>query len=365
MPRIAGALLRTQADDRLAELAGEGNRAAFEELAGRYRSRLVAFAATVGPPSSADDVVQDAMLRAYLALTRGDRPEFPRAWLFTIVRNTALNHRRSWHPHEELDETIDGVEQPPQAAERRGRFAALIAGLGELPASQRDAIVQRELEGRGHDEIAGSLGVSPAAVRQLIFRARTTLRAGVGALVPTALLRIVSLPGAVETGAGAGIAVGAAKFGVAAVIATGAIVGGVEVERAVDDGGKPDAAVAAPVGADAAAAGTPASFSEDGAGVEDGGPAGSGGRSTRLADLESGLGPNRDSRPPTHRQERRPRPEGSQPPPGGGSQGQTQQQPPPQQGQQSGSGGHQQGGTTTAFPKPPPPPLGASRPPGG
>jgi RNA polymerase sigma factor (sigma-70 family) len=56
--------------------------------------------------------------------------------------------------------------------------AAVVAGLGSLPERQRRALVLRELEGRSYEEIADSLGVSGASVRQLLNRARHTMRAG-------------------------------------------------------------------------------------------------------------------------------------------------------------------------------------------
>src|SRR6266550_7892614 len=89
-PRLTGVLLRTQPDRRLAQLAGEGSEAAFEEIVRRYRSGLVAFAARICSRDSADDVVQDSMMKAHAALSRGDGPQALRAWLFAIVRNTAL-----------------------------------------------------------------------------------------------------------------------------------------------------------------------------------------------------------------------------------------------------------------------------------
>src|SRR4051794_10945252 len=122
-PRLAGVLLRTQPDGRLVRLASEGSEAAFEaafeEIVRRYRSGLVAFAGRIASRDSADDVVQDSMVKAHHALLRGDRPEAPRAWLFRIVRNTALNDRRDKRVHDHLDENYDGVEQPPEVAERR------------------------------------------------------------------------------------------------------------------------------------------------------------------------------------------------------------------------------------------------------
>jgi RNA polymerase sigma factor (sigma-70 family) len=228
-PRLSGALLRTQPDSRLAQLAGEGSETAFEEIVRRYRSGLVAFAAGIASCDSADDVVQDSMVKAHAALLRGDRPDAPRAWLFRIVRNTALNERRDHRVHEHLDDNYDGVEQPPEAAERRRQLRDLLVAISELPGAQREALVQRELEGKGHDEIAADLDVSPGAVRQLIFRARSALRAGIGVLVPMQLLRAAVLSGATEqasSGAattGAGMAV---KLGIGTVLTTGALFAG-------------------------------------------------------------------------------------------------------------------------------------------
>jgi RNA polymerase sigma factor (sigma-70 family) len=228
-PRLAGALLRTQPDSRLAQLAGEGSENAFEEIVRRYRSGLVAFAARIASRDSADDVVQDSMVKAHTALLRGDRPDAPRAWLFRIVRNTALNERRDHRVHEHLDESYDGVEQPPEAADRRRQLRDLVVAMRKLPRAQREALVQRELEGKGHDEIAAHLEVSPGAVRQLIFRARSALRAGIGALLPLQLLRAALISGATEqassgaaaTGAGMGV-----KLGIGTILTTGALFAG-------------------------------------------------------------------------------------------------------------------------------------------
>ena len=228
-PRLAGALLRTQSDSRLATLAGEGSEAAFEEIVRRHRSGLVAFAARICSRDSADDVVQDSMVKAHSALIRGDRPDAPRAWLFRIVRNTALNELRDNRVHELLDENFDGVEQPPEAADRRRRLRTLVQAMGDLPRAQREALVQRELEGKGHDEIAADLEVTPGAVRQLIFRARSALRAGLGVLLPMQLLRAALLSGAVDQTSSGAAATGAgiaAKLGIGALLTTGALVAG-------------------------------------------------------------------------------------------------------------------------------------------
>ena len=159
-----------------------------------------------------------------------DREIALKAWLYTIVRNRSLNSLRDEPVHEEIDPQHDGVPQPPDVAARRAEVASLVVGLKGLPEQQREAIVQRELSGLGHEQIAGNLGVTSGAVRQLIFRARTNLREGFGLLIPVPVLRQLLESAAVRsTGADAAIAGSggavAVKLGIA-LLAAGAAVGG-------------------------------------------------------------------------------------------------------------------------------------------
>ena len=215
-----------------------GGRAAFDEIVRRHRPSLIAFAGTLAPQSRAEDVVQDSLLKAYSALQEGAQPELLRAWLFRIVRNTAIDAQRGVRHHEELDENYDGVEQPPQALERRERLATLVAAIGDLPRAQREAIIKRELEGRGHEEIGDALDLSPGAVRQLIFRARHALRETAGTMIPIALVRAASLPGTEDAIGGLSMA-GAVKVGLAAIVATGTIAAGTSIQH--HDGGAGEA----------------------------------------------------------------------------------------------------------------------------
>jgi RNA polymerase sigma factor (sigma-70 family) len=232
---LAGPLLRMQPDRRLAALAAGGSEAATEEIVRRYRPALVRYAATIVPPHRAEDVVQEAFARTLRRLASGGEELAIRPWLYTVVRNAALNDLRDAPPPQEpIDESYDGVEQPPQALERRERVRLLVARLGELPDAQREALVKREMEGRGHAEIAAQLGVSEGAARQLIFRARASVRDALGCLVPMPLLRYLF-----ESGDGSAAAVGAAGSGALAakaaiaILATGAVVGaGVGAHRA-------------------------------------------------------------------------------------------------------------------------------------
>ena len=226
--RLAAAGIRCQPDSRLVGLVRDGRELAFEEIVRRYRRPLVAFAGAIVPRDAAEDVVQEALTKAHGALKRGDAEINLRPWLYTIVRNRALNALRDEPMHDHLDENFDGVPQPPEVAARREELAALIAAVRALPAPQREAIVGRELEGRSHEEIAASLGTTPGAVRGLIYRARTALRDGVGLLIPMPLLRAMLDSGPVgpnAAGAGGTAAAGLAAGGGGIAMKAGATLG--------------------------------------------------------------------------------------------------------------------------------------------
>ena len=212
---LAGLALRCQSDSRLVRLSREGHARAFEEIVRRYREPLVSFAGAIVPADRAEDVVQEALVKSHAALVASEADVKLKPWLYTIVRNRALNNLRDEPTHEHLDEDFDGVPQPPEVAAQRERITTLVAGVKGLPPAQRDALVQRELEGRSHREIGIALGVSPNAVRGLIFRARTALRDAAGMLVPMPVLRALLNAGPLEAEA-AGTALGGAAVGLSA-----------------------------------------------------------------------------------------------------------------------------------------------------
>ncbi len=251
-----GPALRTQPDRRLVSLVRNGYEAAFEEIVRRYGKPLDRYAAAIVPSHRAEDVTQDAFSKALLALRDTDKEIELRPWLYRIVRNTALNDLRDQPPATApLHEGIDGVETPPEAAERRAEVAELMRRLRALPDPQRAAIVMRELEGLSHEEIAAALGLTGGAARQAIYRARQALRDGVGMLLPLPLLQFLLAPsggggggglaaaggGAAATagGAGAGMAM---KAGLATVFVAGSVVTGVALHDSSRDHGSNSAA---------------------------------------------------------------------------------------------------------------------------
>jgi RNA polymerase sigma factor (sigma-70 family) len=240
--------LKTQPDRRLVSLVRDGHERAFDEIVRRYGRSLSRYAAAIVPSQHAEDVIQDALAKALLALRDADVEIDLRPWLFRIVRNTALNDLRDQPPATApLHEGIDGVDTPAEVVERKEEIAALIGRIRDLPERQRASIVMRELEGMSHEEIAAGLGLTRRAARQAIYRARRALRDGVGMLIPTPLLRqllacsvteraAVGLGGAAAVG-GAGVAAsagGGASAALTAGLATALVAGSVGVGVTID-----------------------------------------------------------------------------------------------------------------------------------
>jgi RNA polymerase sigma factor (sigma-70 family) len=199
----------------------------------RYRAPLLRYCSRLLSPTRAEDAVQQAFLSAHRAIHAGDADLNLRPWLYRIAHNASLNLlRQHGYDHDQVSDEIDGVETPPQAFERGERLRTVVAAVQELPERQRNAIVLQAVEGRSYDEIASELGVTDGAVRQLLNRARNTLREAAAALTPTGLLArigsaaeapVAERVAAVVAGTGGGALL--AKAG-ATLIVAGAVAGG-------------------------------------------------------------------------------------------------------------------------------------------
>src|SRR4051794_5380782 len=239
IPSPSSVLLRTQSDERLVVLARAGHERAFEAIVERYRGALLRASRRYLPEARAEDALQQAYISAWSALQRGDEVRDLRAWLYRIVHNTALNQLRvSGYDYAELDDALRGSEAPQEEMERRAVMRQTLTGLAALPDRQRDALLRVAIEGRSQEEVARELGVTEGAVRQLVHRARLTLRAAATAITPLPLATwaagaagaggTVSGPMAeriAELVGGAGASAFVAKVGAVAVIATTAVAG--------------------------------------------------------------------------------------------------------------------------------------------
>src|SRR4051794_11982206 len=243
-------LLRTQTDERLTALAAEGSEAAFTALVERYRRTVLRACMRVLPEARAEDATQQAFVAAWKALTRGDDVRDVRPWLLRIARNTALNALRTpGYEYDELAESLHGGTAPQAELERRDVMRQTLQGLAALPENQREALLRTAVQGASHADIARDLGISEGATRQLVLRARATMRSAVPAVTPLPLINWAasSAPAGVAEVAAGGSAAGAsmllAKAGAVVVIAGGAVATPAVVHRV--RGEKPEAASAA------------------------------------------------------------------------------------------------------------------------
>jgi RNA polymerase sigma factor (sigma-70 family) len=248
--RLAGSrLLATQSDERLVDLLRAGSEPAFEAIVSRYRGPLLRYCSALLGRERAEDAVQQTFVKAYDAMRRDGRPLLLKPWLYRIAHNTAHNALRDNALRDEplRDEGAVG-ERPDAVVERREQLRSVLASVQELPPRQRDALLLRELEGRSYEEISAALGVGGGAVRQLLNRARTTLRTAATAITPIGLLLRLPTPG---PGAGESVAArvaeltGAAGAGAvvtkvaATALVTGAVAGGAAVAPLGESDGTP------------------------------------------------------------------------------------------------------------------------------
>lgn len=163
-----------------------GDRSAFDELVRRYRPRIFALALHLtGDESEADDITQDAFLKAYRAIDRfAGRSEFF-TWLYRIAVNKAHNARRDRRRRREgpLDDPrvekaleTDAMGNPARAAELRRTYSRLLAELDRLPDAMRTTVVLVALQGMSHGEAAVIQSCSAGTIAWRIHKARARLK---------------------------------------------------------------------------------------------------------------------------------------------------------------------------------------------
>ena len=176
-------------------LGGEG--AAFNAIMKRYNQRLFRVArAVVRDPSEAEDVLQEAYINAYRALSNFRGEASLATWLTRITLHEALGHLRRRQPAEQLT-TLDSIAgqsedhmilfplvraaaDPEASAARADVRRILEQAIDALPEAFRIVFVLREIEGLSVDETAGHLGIRPETVKTRLHRARRLLRNALG-----------------------------------------------------------------------------------------------------------------------------------------------------------------------------------------
>jgi RNA polymerase sigma-70 factor (ECF subfamily) len=187
-PAQAGASEGDQEDVRLMQLISGGDMTAFEKLVERHQALVAGTVGRMlGNNSDVEDIAQQVFVRVWKSAKRYEpRAKFT-TWLLKITRNLVFNElrRRKRHATTPLQPEAESEELPlpdratstPDASLLEGELRRSIENaIGELPESQRMAVVLRRYEELSYEEIAGVLGQSVPAVKSLLFRARTELR---------------------------------------------------------------------------------------------------------------------------------------------------------------------------------------------
>jgi RNA polymerase sigma factor (sigma-70 family) len=255
-PILSATLLRTQSDARLVALVRQGHERAFEAIVERYRRPLHRHIRRVLPESRAEDALQQTFLKAWSSLQDGAEVHDLRPWLYRIAQNTALDAlKRAGYDYDELTESLRSPGGPEADLERRTVMRETLAGLAALPGNQREALLRTAVGGDSRAQVAHDLGLTDGAVRQLVHRARATLRAAATAVTPAP----VAIWAAGAAGAGEPTAAKIAELGAAggaglllkggaALVAAGVLVTG---PVALNDLAKHHTLGAAPAAADA------------------------------------------------------------------------------------------------------------------
>jgi RNA polymerase sigma factor (sigma-70 family) len=170
------AALRARSDEHVVDALRAGDDEAMAVIAERYRERLVAYVRRMSAGADAEDVVQDVLTRAFLALRADDRPMALRPWLYRVAHNRCLDVLRKPVPlpTDEVDRGATGRTLGEQVAGRE-RLRQVVADIQELPDQQRSALIIRELGGLSYEELAEALETTVPAIKSLLVRARMNL----------------------------------------------------------------------------------------------------------------------------------------------------------------------------------------------
>ena len=160
-----------------------GDAPAFEELVMTYQHRVFGVALRMlGNRAEAEDVAQEAFVRAHRALGefRGDAKLS--TWLYAITSRLCLNRlasgerRLTRQGEDALLRLSDAGPRPDAALERRELETALGRAIAELPEDRRIVVVLRDIEGLSYEEIAQVLELTLGTVRSRLHRARADLK---------------------------------------------------------------------------------------------------------------------------------------------------------------------------------------------
>ncbi|MDO9106770.1 MAG: RNA polymerase sigma factor RpoE [Methylovulum sp.] len=178
-----------QLDEELVLRVQQGDKKAYDLLVIKYQHKIIQLVNRyLKDPSEAQDVAQEAFIKAYRALGsfRGDSAFY--TWLYRIAINTAKNYlvsrsRRSSNYEVDIQDAevyenapqLHGMETPERLLLNQDIIETIKSAIDLLPEEMRTAIMLREFEGLSYEEIATAMDCPVGTVRSRIFRAREAI----------------------------------------------------------------------------------------------------------------------------------------------------------------------------------------------
>ena len=129
-----------------------------------------------GDSAMADDIAQEAYMKAYMACDSFKNPEKFKAWIYRIGYTTFIDGKRSARPHVSYDDAKDVTDDSSSPHQQEERYHALYAALERLSANERTAILLFYMQDYSIREIAGIVHATESAVKQHLSRGRQHLR---------------------------------------------------------------------------------------------------------------------------------------------------------------------------------------------
>ena len=173
---VAGVGTRPDAD--LLAAAGEGDEAASDELFRRHHTAVLRYArGLVRDQHLAEDLTSEAFTRTFAAMRQGGGPrEACRPYLYTVVRNTAVDWARGARRTVVTDEVAEWASAPEDEPPDLDELDALVRAFRSLPERWQTVLWYTVIEDEPVGQVAELLGMEKGAVSQLAFRAREGLR---------------------------------------------------------------------------------------------------------------------------------------------------------------------------------------------
>lgn len=192
LPNVWSSESELESDAYLVERSLDGDVAGFEKLVSRYQNKIIGYVGrmTNGDREEAEDITQEAFIKAYRNLDSFRGQASFSTWLYKIATNLCIDRARTKKRRPQqaysLDEPFEGEEgggreiadsryEPSKGVERDEMRALVRQTVADMPEKQRQVLIMCDLQGMPYENIAEVLGIPIGTVKSRIFHARADL----------------------------------------------------------------------------------------------------------------------------------------------------------------------------------------------